>query len=253
MTTTVDTARVIEVFSSVQGEGPYVGVRQIFIRFVGCNIRCIYCDTKDAFINPEHCLVETCPGSREFDKVRNPLSVRDLLSALRGFFLVPHHSISLTGGEPLLHVSFLKLLLPELRQMGMKIYLETNGVLSQQLESVLEWLDIISMDIKLPSTLEHHHDLLDEHEDFLKIAASKEVFVKLVVASHTPENEVVQAVELVHSVDESIPVILQPVTPGGDLTETPSPQHLLALQSAVMRIHEDVRVIPQVHVLMGQL
>ncbi|MCL5059022.1 MAG: 7-carboxy-7-deazaguanine synthase QueE, partial [Actinobacteria bacterium] len=38
-------AAVREIFSSVQGEGPYVGTRQIFIRFDGCNLSCRYCDT----------------------------------------------------------------------------------------------------------------------------------------------------------------------------------------------------------------
>ena len=37
---------IIEIFSSIQGEGKYVGYRQVFIRFSGCNLHCTYCDTK---------------------------------------------------------------------------------------------------------------------------------------------------------------------------------------------------------------
>ena len=37
--------RVKEIFTSIQGEGPYVGYKQLFIRLCGCNLNCSYCDT----------------------------------------------------------------------------------------------------------------------------------------------------------------------------------------------------------------
>ncbi|MBI2447469.1 MAG: 7-carboxy-7-deazaguanine synthase QueE, partial [Candidatus Omnitrophica bacterium] len=37
--------KISEIFSSIQGEGLYLGKRQIFVRFYGCNMRCAYCDT----------------------------------------------------------------------------------------------------------------------------------------------------------------------------------------------------------------
>ena len=38
--------KVKEIFASIQGEGPYVGYKQLFIRFCGCNLNCGYCDTE---------------------------------------------------------------------------------------------------------------------------------------------------------------------------------------------------------------
>ena len=45
--------KVREIFTSIQGEGPYVGVKQLFVRFCGCNLRCDYCDT-DVSTNEEY-------------------------------------------------------------------------------------------------------------------------------------------------------------------------------------------------------
>ena len=39
------TAKVSEIFLSYQGEGPYVGSHQLFVRFYGCNLKCVFCDT----------------------------------------------------------------------------------------------------------------------------------------------------------------------------------------------------------------
>ncbi|MEM4195978.1 MAG: 7-carboxy-7-deazaguanine synthase QueE, partial [Methanothermobacter sp.] len=41
-------APIMEVFSSIQGEGLLLGKRQIFIRFAGCNLNCSYCDTPES-------------------------------------------------------------------------------------------------------------------------------------------------------------------------------------------------------------
>lgn len=39
--------KIREIFTSIQGEGLYIGVKQLFIRFCGCNLKCDYCDTQD--------------------------------------------------------------------------------------------------------------------------------------------------------------------------------------------------------------
>ena len=45
-------ARVVEVFSSIQGEGVCLGHRQIFVRLGGCNLHCDYCDEPDTIPIP---------------------------------------------------------------------------------------------------------------------------------------------------------------------------------------------------------
>ena len=91
-------ADIIEIFSSYQGEGLFIGAKQIFIRFAGCNLSCCFCDT------PKDAAMKDMSVSQVMEKVKD-------LEKNHGL----HHSISLTGGEPLLHVEFLEHLLPMLK------------------------------------------------------------------------------------------------------------------------------------------
>ncbi|MCK5912864.1 MAG: 7-carboxy-7-deazaguanine synthase QueE, partial [Desulfuromusa sp.] len=119
-------ADLIEIFSSIQGEGVLVGCRQIFLRFPDCNLNCHYCDTN--FLRSDTCQVEISPGSGQQDSRDNPLdfdSVKKLVVAWNSELLGAHHSISITGGEPLLHSQLLSSWLPELKKI-LPIYLETN-------------------------------------------------------------------------------------------------------------------------------
>src|SRR3712207_3191727 len=68
-----DRARVVEVFSSIQGESELVGLRQVVVRFFGCNIRCDYCDSPETLTGKPKCRVERTPGRRDFLVVENPV------------------------------------------------------------------------------------------------------------------------------------------------------------------------------------
>lgn len=238
---------VTEIFSSIQGEGPYVGVRQIFLRLPNCNLRCPYCDTVTTI--PQHLRMETVPGSGSFQKLENPVSIDKLLKLLQTYDFSIHHSLSITGGEPLLWSKELQILLPLLRENGIKIYLETNGTLPEQLLQVLPWVDIISMDIKLPF---NGQAFWAKHKSFLLSSLQKEVFVKIVVHEETSEMELQNTRDLIAEVDPLIQTILQPVTTTQGIN-TPKPYQLIEWQSYFLKKLTNVRVIPQTHVFMGQL
>ncbi len=239
-----DKAALVEIFSSSQGEGPYVGFRQIFIRFCGCNLECAYCDTDH--VRDPHCRVETAPGSQSFDKIENPVSLETIVALLEQWqeeYPTLHHSISLTGGEPLHHGNILRKWLPELRKI-LPIYLETNGTQPSVLADTIDDLDYVSMDIKLASVcgFETPWNL---HRDFLLKEKEKVCCVKVVVDMHTPVSEVKAAAELVKEIAKDTPLIIQPLTRADQIHISSS--RLLELQSAALQLLPDVRIIPQTH------
>jgi organic radical activating enzyme len=161
-----------------------------------------------------------------------------------------HHSISVTGGEPLLKLDVLKEWLPQLRKV-FPIYLETNGLLHSELSRLIEFIDIISMDIKIPSTSDYT-DLWDQHMEFLKIACLKNLFVKIVVSDETEEWEIERACKMVSDVDPSLEVVFQPVTLE-NVKIGISPIRCLELQEVASRYLKQIRIIPQTHKFIGQL
>ena len=254
------TAHLLEIFSSIQGEGLLLGERQVFLRFVGCNLDCAYCDTPAARSEPPTCRMERSPGSQDFEEVANPLSVAGVTDAVRRLVKPQpglHHSVALTGGEPLLHPDFLLQLLPTLGDFGLKAYLETNGTLAEELVRVLPHLDVVCADIKLPSATQQA-PIWGMHERFLITLISMEDparldFAKCVVTADCDPEEIETAARLILGIDPDMPLVLQPVTPIGEGVSAPSPQHILGLQAVAKRHLRRVRVIPQTHRIGGYL
>lgn len=243
-------AQLIEIFSSLQGEGLLIGRRQLFIRMAGCNLDCAYCDTP--FAPQTHCRVEDAPGSGNFRSLANPLGLETLGNLIADWVhRLPgvHHSISLTGGEPLLQVEALQEWLPVLRKL-LPIHLETNGTLPEAAALLAEQLDWVSTDLKLASVsgVDTPWAL---HQAFLRQVGGIAGCVKVVVGEETELAEVKQAAGLVRSAAPQLPLILQPLTRAGEIGI--SSRQLLDFQTQAALIHPLTQVIPQTHRFIGVL
>jgi len=229
------TARIIEIFASIQGEGVYLGQSHLFVRFWDCNMACRYCDTeyKGAY---QEFTVEAL-----VDEVRERLDQEG-----------PFHAVSLTGGEPLLWVDFLIQALPELKALGTTTYLETNGTLPEALEAVLPWVDIVAMDWK-PPTATGDEPQWALHEAFLQIAlkGAADTFIKLILTAETSEADFGEALERIARISSDVPVVLQPVTPHGPVKTSPSPEQIAYWQGAARKRFSNVQVLPQIHKILG--
>lgn len=219
-------AKIAEIFESIQGEGLYAGVRQVFVRFFGCNLKCQFCDTKLNY----------------YDKYTSLDLFNKIIKTSRGF-----HSVSFTGGEPLLHKDFLKEILRLLKNQGITTYLETNGTLPRNFEEVKDDVDIVSMDIKLPTST-RDRSFWKEHLDFLSLAKDRNIFVKIVICDSTKKEDLKKALDMIAKIDPKIPVVLQPNS--FEFTKTLL-NKIIALQGLCLKKIKDVRIMPQLHKIAG--
>ena len=239
-------ANVSEIFVSFQGEGPYVGRRQLFVRLGGCPLRCAYCDTPESLRPVARCRIlgPDGPSTRP-----NPFAAADLAAEVECLRRVspPLHALALTGGEPLAQVDFLEHWLASHRP-PLPVLLETAGIWPQRLARLLPLVSIVSLDMKCPSNT-GERARWDEHEGCLAaaVAAGVDVYVKMPVDAGTSVDEVAHGARLLARLAPAVPLLLTPLTaPTGTcmLIDAAGLEHLHA---AASRVHADVRVLPQMH------
>ncbi|WP_406536201.1 7-carboxy-7-deazaguanine synthase QueE [Methanobrevibacter sp.] len=224
-------APIIEIFSSFQGEGLLIGQRQIFVRFAGCNLNCNYCDTNDS-------------KSEKSGKLMTPEEVSEEINEI----LTPDcKAISFTGGEPSLYPDFIN---EVSKNFNLNIMLETNGTLPDNID-LLNKLDIVSLDIKLP---EHFDGDFDEEIFLNEIKSlnllrekSINVYCKVVIL---PSTKIKSFKEVVEKLSENISsksnlkIIIQPSSPLGEWKNI---NYKLFEFSEVVGQYFEVSTIPQIH------
>jgi len=245
-----------ELFSSVQGEGPYLGYTTLFVRFARCNLRCSWCDTPHTWEAPVQCRIETFPGSGQFRKLNNPVPVDVVLETLETLEFDKHRFVSFTGGEPLLQVESLKFLAHALRGRGPNLHLEPYGVDPERLAQIAADIDVISMDWKFSSDVRFADEddgaaasnFPELCEASLRAALrASEVYVKAVVSPNTSDLEFEQMCARIARIDPSVLLVVQPATPHGRMREAITAQRLMDFLRLAQAQLSDVRLIPQVH------
>lgn len=221
-------ARLVEIFSSLQGEGPRLGERQIFVRLGGCNLSCDYCDEPDTIPIPSGLVKSAEYVKAEIERLAHSRS---------------HRSISWTGGEPLLHAQFLMPLMRWAHKRGLENHLETNGTLPVPMSALAPLCDLVAMDIKLPSST--GRETWSAHRDFIRVLP-KAAFVKVVLSDRATEDEWKQVVELVRRAPHPLPLYLQPATPVGKVKPIPAAR-CLRFEALARRSVKEVIVRPQWH------
>ncbi len=168
------------MFTSIQGEGIYIGVPMFFVRLTGCNLRCEWCDTEYAFYEGEEMSIDSIVKKVEESGMK---------------------WVCITGGEPLLQEEVYKLIDILLRK-DYKILLETNGsILIDKLPT--EENLVISLDIKTPSS-KMERTMRFENLNYL----GPKDFVKFVIMD---EGDFEYAKKIIEKYEIDKEIIFQPV------------------------------------------
>jgi len=166
--------RICEIFRSIQGEGLTMGLPTTFVRTVGCNLRCSWCDTQYSM-----------EGGEE-------MSLDEIMEAVGDA-----RTVCVTGGEPLLQ-SDMPELIGRLLDAGKRVVVETNGATDISFVPDSPMV-MISMDVKCPSSgmtdrmLESNMRII-RAKDQLKYVIADDADYEFAVAhlrSHSPEASVI--------------------------------------------------------------
>ncbi len=209
-------AKVNEIFESIQGEGIFVGVRQLFVRFFGCNLKCWYCDTKQ----------------ESFFKI----SAESLQKKIDNSNV---HSICFTGGEPMLYADFIKSL-----KKTKPFYLETNMSLPDEAKK-LKFMDYVAGDLKIRESGNPDYDELLEKTikcfKVLRNTRKRVTFCKIILPEKFNLEEVENSAKAIENYVTCY--VLQPVF-GSKI------DRIVELQKRMMKF-KDTRLIPQIHKYLG--
>ncbi len=251
-----------EVFASIQGEGLFVGQPQVFVRVDGCPLRCRWCDTPQTWGLPSDSKQGTDWSA---DPVRSWCTAQEVAERVRELDPLGRRSVSLTGGEPLMWpglVEQLRKLLP-----GARLHLETAGAFPRTLERLLDQVDHVSADLKLPGDMQTPVPLQSALRDFeeaprdavqwrlarravLALLADRDACLKLVVAAGPEAQDYSELLDDVRELAADLPLYLQSVTPLRDVQAADSKTLDLLVEMAQSR-GLSTRVLPQVHALLG--
>jgi 7-carboxy-7-deazaguanine synthase len=130
------TLLINSIYRATEGEGIHIGIPQIFVRFQGCHIGCVNCDSKETWdFDPRF--------TKSLDEVMEEVETlsQDLIKR-----------VSITGGDPLhpSHIPSLLELIKELKARGYFVNIEAAG--TRIVKEVFDLVDFISYDFKTPST-----------------------------------------------------------------------------------------------------
>jgi organic radical activating enzyme len=234
-------ARVSEIFTSIEGEGIFVGKKTLFIRFSGCHLKCRWCDTKYA-------LPLDSGTEYQIDEIED-LIIRELQPFT--------YKVNFTGGEPLLQTdAVIKLADFIKKQTNLKTYIESSCFDSELFSKVLPYIDICKIEFKTDDSKvvenEVYDSLLLNEIKCLELAveSNKTTYIKIVVTNST---NLESFKNLVYNISKKIKpsdilgFIIQP----SHGVDQPTVNKLLDAYDIVQPMFPEVRIISQLHKEIG--
>jgi organic radical activating enzyme len=229
-----------EIFTSVEGEGIYFGTKTLFVRLAGCSLKCFWCDSPYALSMKDGTEYEISEAIQLLDKNLQPNTFK----------------VNFTGGEPLLQHRAVYEMAKHVRSKGLRTYLESSCFSVERFKEVLPYMDICKIEFKLSDSeavdKEHYKELLDNELKCLEeaIKSKKATYIKVVVSRLSNKQEFEELAKMVFvkiGADDISGFIIQPVYGSSE----PTMDKLFEFYDAVYPCYEQVRIVPQLHKVMG--
>jgi len=255
-------APVLEVFASLQGEGRFAGEPQVFVRLYGCPLRCRYCDTPASWDPAGERARIVGPGATRREQSRaTPFQVACWIAEVEPG---RPRTVSLTGGEPLVWPDFVLGLRAVIG--ARRLHLETAGAHPASLARVIDAVDHVSLDLKLPSDLDAPADFAAgagveraprSAEEWsavrraaLELVRGRDACGKLVVTGGSSAATFEPLLDDVRRRAPDLWIIVQPATPIGRVA-APESELVTDVAEAARERGLAVRVLPQIHRALG--
>jgi organic radical activating enzyme len=233
--------RLSEIFTSIEGEGVLFGTKTMFVRLAGCPLKCHWCDTTYA--------IPMDSGSE--------LSIEEVEEKISSELLPNTYKVNFTGGEPLAQHEAVIELAKFVKSKKINTYLESACYDSARFAKVLPHIDIMKIEFKLRDAKavdeKNYPTLLKNELECLEMAvrAGKKPYVKVVVTNSSDVEEFASLVKKVFAIatseDDLAGFIIQPST----RNDEPVLDRLFAFYDAVYPYYRQVRVVPQLHKIIG--
>lgn len=232
--------RLFEIFTSIEGEGILFGTKTLFVRLAGCPFTCFYCDTKDSL---------PLDSGTEYSLV-------DAIQLIEKNIVPNTYKVNFTGGDPLVQYQAVAEIAKHIQEKKIKTYLESSCYDSEKFLAVMPFIDIIKIEFKTRDSEfvdeKHYEKLLENALRCLKysISAKKLTYIKIVVSDKT---SIAHFSELVNRIFD---IALQTNISGFIIQPTfgiaePTLDNLLKMYDIVYPKFNDVRVVPQLHKIIG--
>lgn len=232
--------RLFEIFTSVEGEGILFGTKTLFVRLAGCPFTCFYCDTKE---------------SLPLDS-GNEYSIEEAIKLIDNNLKDQTFKVNFTGGDPLIQHHAVAELAKHVQSKKIPTYLESSCFDSKRFCHVLPYIDIVKIELKTRDSdfvdSKHYEALIENATQCLTLSVSskKTTYIKIVVSSKTQLDDfkfLVNKIFNIVSKEEIDGFIIQPTFGVSE----PSLELLLEFYDVVYPYYRDVKVVPQLHKLIG--
>jgi organic radical activating enzyme len=229
-----------EIFTSVEGEGIYFGMKTMFVRVAGCPLKCFWCDTTYAL---------SMKDGKEYE-------VSDVIKMIDDNLQQNTYKVNFTGGEPLMQHKAVYEMAKHVKSKGLRTYIESACYDVERFKELLPFMDICKVEFKLSDSevvdAKHYKQLLENELKCLEEAVKrkKATYIKVVVSSLSDKKEFEELAKMVFKIIKPADIegfIIQPVYGAGE----PKLDQLFQFYDIVYPYYEQVRIVPQLQKVMG--